>query len=174
MRGSLLPVTQDPKVTSVGACQGCAGRSARGRGPNGSDLTRVQYAYWRSGCGLEQDYQALMRLQPLGEVLRVDANQLGAKGGILTQGTRHDPEEMSACQRDNGAQQLARLAAGKADHGLAHQRDAGLVGQPPGNFLTLNQSHGLRFAGVLAEVWPVWLQFRFPCVSRDTNFAQDL
>src|ERR1700722_5764305 len=138
--------------------QRCGGRRARGRGAYGGDLTGVQDARRLAGCGLEQHHQALVRLAGLGEILRVDTDQLGAKGGILAQGARHDTEQVAACQRNDGAQKLARLTAREADHGLAYQRDAGLVGQASGDLFLFTHSHSLPPAGLQSKVWPICVE----------------
>src|SRR5260370_802443 len=53
----------------------------------------------------------------------------------------HDAERPAAAQRDDRAQQLARLAAREGDHGAADERDAGLVGQAFMHLFAVDHAH---------------------------------
>ena len=90
---------------------------------------------------VEQDDDALVRLAPLGEVLRIDADQLGPEDRPLAERARHHAEGPPLAQRDDGAQQLARLAAGEGDHRPADQGDADLIGQARAHLVASDDAH---------------------------------
>src|SRR6266700_4119111 len=85
-----------------------------------------------------------MGLTAAREIFRIDADELGAEGGGLTQGTRHDSKQASAAERDDGSQELARAADREIDHGLPDDRNASLVRQALRHFGPLNHAHAVN------------------------------
>ncbi len=141
MGRGLFAITQNGQAHGVRAREDVGGDGTRRGGANGRDLARVDDADRFAGSGLEQHHQSLMRLPTLGEILRIDTDQLRSEGRVFAQGTRHDAEQMPLRQRDDGAQQLARLAPGKGDHRLPDDRNAHLIGQAIRHFFPFDQPH---------------------------------
>jgi len=86
-------------------------------------------------------WTALVRLQPLVEILREDTDQFRPERRARSHRAGHDAEQMAVGQRDDRPQQLPRLAFRKGDHRVAHDRDAAVVGQPAGHFVPVDKAH---------------------------------
>ena len=90
---------------------------------------------------VKEDHQSLMGLNAAREIVREDADELGAEDSTLAHRAGHDAEHAAVRQGNDRAQQLLGFAAREGDHGLAHDRDTPLVRQPPGDFFSVNESH---------------------------------
>ncbi len=137
----LLAIAEQRQPPCIFAGQSVSGDGAGCCCTNCSDLARVNCANRRTGLGIEEDYKSLMRLNAAGEVLWKNADKFRAENGPLAHGARHDAEHAALCQRNDRAQQLSGLAVREGDHGIAHDGDALLVGKPPGDLLSIDESH---------------------------------
>ncbi len=101
----------------------------------------MEHGYRGAILRIEESDEPLVRLGARTRGRWSYADQLGAEG--LGHRPRHDPEGRAVAQVDDLAQQLLRLPGRQRRHGLAHQGDAGLIGQqsPHGPAVDHEQPH---------------------------------
>jgi hypothetical protein len=85
MGGRLLPITKDKKTRRLREGKDVRRHGAGGGGPDGGHLAGMGQAGGGSRVGVEQQDKALVGLDSPGEVLGIDADQLGAEGPALAQ-----------------------------------------------------------------------------------------
>ena len=98
-------------------------------------ISPTEHRRGRAGLRIEQDDDALVRAAAFGEILGIDADQLGAERFAIEHRAGHHAEGAPLGQVDDPAQQLPRPALRQGDHRLAHQRDAFLIGEAAGDLL---------------------------------------
>ncbi len=146
MRAGLLAIAQHRQACRILARQSvCSDCACCGRA-NCRDFAGVQDAHRRAALAVKQHDEALVRLHALGEVLRKHADQLRAERLAFAEPARHRTEQTLAAERQDGAQKLPGLAPGEGDHGLAHDRDADLIGKAAADLVPVDIAHGPSYA----------------------------
>src|SRR5262249_26791369 len=124
------------------------------RGAHLGDAAAVEEGEWVPGLALEEHDRRQMRREPRGSVLRVEAYELRAQA--LAHHRRHYAQvAVSLLDRDDAADRLRDLTAGKGHECPLHRRNQAFVRQYAGDLRVVERADHAGLAGRGAMSVPV-------------------
>ena len=92
MPPGLLAIAEDGEAARVGPGERVGGGGRGGGGADRGDLAGLEHRRRRAGLRIEQHDDALVRAAAPGEILGIDADQLGAERAVVEHRAGHHPE----------------------------------------------------------------------------------